>query len=162
MRDNRKGKNMPEGLEYLKIGAFLRFVGSDVPSAKANKYYQVKAKEPFHFETGREDTTVFSSVASGSNSGWKNLEIMEPDSDPLHLLAADWGVEDGCRYYMRIPTGTSRLGLDMDQDIGFVDNLTSHKLRPNSVYGFYLLEELYPAFDVYNDTPYAVVPQIWF
>lgn len=153
---------MPEGLEFLKVGAFLRFVGSDVPESKENRYYQVKAKEPFQYETGREDETIFSSVASGGNSGFKNVAIMEPDDSPLHLLAADWGLEDGCRYYMRIPTGTSRLGLDMDQDIGYVTADMSHRQRLNPTYGFYLVEEMYPAFDVYNETPHAVTPKIWF
>lgn len=151
---------MPKGMESLEIGHFLGFAGDTVPKDYANRFFRITGLEPIIYETGRTDTAEFSSVASGSNSGFKNIEVLEPNKD--HLFALDWGVQDGCRYYIKIPTGNDRLGLDEDMDVGFVTAEVSSWLDPDPQYGFWLLKELYPAISAYNDAPRAVTPKIWF
>lgn len=151
---------MPTGLEKVEIDYYIRFVGDHVPEGRVKKYYKILSKEPIQYETGRSDTAEFSAVASGANSGFKSIEILEPDDH--HLVGFDWGLKDACRYHVKIPTGRDRLGIDKDMDVGFVYNLMSSYLLPNPVYGFWLVEDMYPAFDAYNDSPVSVTPKIYF
>lgn len=153
---------MPVGMEELQIGNFVLFVGSHVPDGFKNKFYQVINMEPIAYVTGDASTAEFSSVASGGQSGFKNIEILEPDDDPMHLYGLDWGVEDAMKYYMRIPTGTSRMGLDEDEDIGYVTGDLSHRLSPNPQYGFWVVHDMYPSFEAVNPTLQAHTPKIWF
>lgn len=151
---------MPIGLEELEINHYIAFVGDSVPQGRQSLFYQIQGKEPVTYETGRSTTAEFTAVASGGNAGFKNIEVLEPDTH--HLYGLDWGVKDRCRYYMKVPTGNDRLGLDEDMDVGFVNNKTSPWLRPNPHYGFWIVEDQYPSFNAYNDSPLSLTPKIYF
>lgn len=124
------------------------------------KFYKVTEKEPIYYETGRTDTAEFSAVTSGSNSGYKNITVLEPDTD--HLYGITFGIRDGCRYYVKVPTGRDRLGLDEDMDVGFVIAEMSPWIDPDPAYGMWLVEDMYPAIDAYNDSPLSVTPKVHF
>ncbi len=151
---------MPEGMQALLVDHFIKFVGDAVPQALKDKTFQISAREPVTYETGRSTTAEFTAVTSGSNSGFKNLEVLEPDD--WHLYGLDWGMKDNCRYYMKVPTGRDRLGLDEDMDVGFVKWEQSPWMAKDPRYGFWLVKEMYPAFDAYNDCPVSVTPKIYF
>lgn len=127
------------------------------------KFYKIVNREPLDFETGRETTTIFTAVASGGNSGDKSISVLEPDASPLHLFQLLWGVKDvDMRYYMKVPTGTSRLGTDDEKSVGFVNAIRSPHYAPNPQFMFWLISDYYPAFDVYNDSPVSLTPYIRF
>ena len=145
----------------LEVNHFFSFVGDSVPEKLENRFFKVTNKEPFYYETGRTDTAEFNAtVAFGSNSGFRNIEVLEPHDS--HLLGVDWGVKDGGRYQMKMPTGSDRLGLDEDMDVGFVTNELSPWIAPDPVYGFWLVQTLYPAFQMTNDAPKTITPKIYF
>jgi len=148
--------------EPLKEGYYVRLVGAAVPSEYIDKYYQVVAVEGFTYETGQADTAEFTSVASGSESGFKNITVLEPDDKPFHLYYVKWGVRDGCEYQIKIPTGTNRLGLDEDMDVARIDNEKSPWYDPNPEYAFFLIHDMYPAINAINNTPSSVTPKVWF
>lgn len=135
------------------------FVFIDVLS----KYFVIKHREPFDYETGRETTTIFSSVSSGSHSGDKSVDVLEPDVSPRHLFQVLWGVKDvDMRYYLKLPTGTSRMGTDDEKSVGYVNAVRSPYYDPNPQFMFWLISDYYPAFDVYNDSPIDLTPYIRF
>ena len=144
--------------QYLKEG---HIVWVDDP---LNSYYKIIRREPLDYETGEEDTAVFSTVASGSESGFKNITALEPDSKPLHLFQVDWGVQDvgNIKYYVKIPTGQNRFGIDTDKEIGFINADKSPFYDPNPLYGFYLISEWYPSINCKNNSPVTITPKVWF
>ena len=143
---------------YLKEG---HIVWIDLP---LTSYYRIIRREPFDYETGEEDTAIFSTVASGSESGFKNVSALEPDNKPLHLYQALWGVKDmgDIKYYVKIPAGQNRFGVDTDKEIGFINADKSPFFDPNPLYQFYLINEWYPSINCKNNSPVTITPKVWF
>lgn len=130
--------------------------------ALEGKFFRVGKEEGFDYETGTSDTAEFTAVASGSESGFKNIDVLEPDEAPMHLFWVEWGLKDGCKYSIKIPTGTDRLGVDEDKDVGFVTNEKSPYYAPDPLYGFWLVADYYPAVNAENVTPFSLTPKVWF
>ena len=143
---------------YLKEGYI---VWIDEPY---NGYYRILRREPFEFETGQEDTAIFSTVAFGSSSGFKNVELLEPDNNPLHLFQVLWGVQHtgNVKYYMKIPTGQNRFGVDEDKEIGFINEEKSPWYDPDPLFQFWLIHEWYPSVNCVNGSPVTITPKVWF
>lgn len=127
-------------------------------------FYRIVRREPFEYETGAEDTAVFSTVASGGTSGFKNIEQLEPDDKPLHLFQVLWGVQDGppIKYYVKIPSGQNRFGTDEDKEIGFINCEKSPHTNPNPLFQFWLITQWYPTIDCHNNSPVTITPKVWF
>lgn len=143
--------------EWLKPGYYIQ-VGEPL-----NGYYKVTRREPFDYETGEEDTAVFSAVAGGGESGYKNITLLEPDSKPLHLFQVLMGVKDTLfKYYVKLPTGTNIFGTDEDKDIGFIDGNKSPAYDPNPDFMFWLINDFYPAVNAKNGTPFSITPKVFF
>lgn len=133
--------------------------------AEDKGYWQVKERESFTYETGTSDTAEFASVAAGSESGFKNIKVLEPEDLPPHLLQIRWGIQDGFNYYLKIPTGTNRLGLDQDKDVGFINNWKSPYYAPNEEFEFWLVWGYYPSINAKSEREHnqvAGTPKIWF
>lgn len=145
----------------VREGTFIRLVGASVPDERKG-YYLVTAVEPFTYETGDTDTAEFVSVNSGAESGYRNIPVLEPDNIPMHLQWNKWGFKDGCRYQVKIPNGSDRLGLDDDKDVARLDNRKSPWCEPNPDYGFWLINEMYPAINAINNTGAALTPKVYF
>ena len=143
---------------YLKPG---QIVWIDEP---LTSYYRIIRREPFNYVTGEEDTAKFSTVASGSESGFKAMSDLEPDNKPLHLYHVLWGVKDigDIKYYVKIPTGQNRFGIDTDKEIGYVDADKSFYAEPNPLYEFYLINEWYPSVNCKNNSAFTILPKVWF
>lgn len=149
---------MVEDSIFLKEG---HYVWIDEPY---NAFYAIIRREPFDYETGEESTAVFSTVSSGNESGFKNVSDLEPDNKPLHLYQVLWGVKDteDIKYYMKIPTGQNRFGIDTDKEIGFLNADKSPFYDPNPLYQFYLIDEWYPSINCKNNSPVTITPKVWF
>lgn len=144
--------------DYLKEG---HIVWIDAP---LKRWFRIVRREPFDFVTGEEDTAIFTTVASGADSGYKNIEQLEPDNDPQHLYQVRWGVRDtgDIKYYMKIPTGVNRFGIDDDKEIGFINADKSPFYDPNPDFEFYLIYQWYPSINCSNDSPVTITPKVWF
>jgi hypothetical protein len=126
-------------------------------------FYKVLAKEVLDYETGKEDTAVFSSVASGASSGFKNIELLEPDSTPLHLLMViPCFVDTQFEFYIKLPTGTNIFGVDKKKDIGFINAHKSPVYDPNPDFAFWIVKDYYPAIEAKNISAFAFTPKIIF
>lgn len=127
-------------------------------------FYRIVRREPFDYETGEEDTAIFSTVASGAESGFKNIETLEPDDKPLHLFQVLWGVKHtgNIKYYVKIPTGQNRFGVDDDKEIGFINAERSPHYDPNPLFQFYLISDWYPSINCVNNSPVTIQPKVWF
>lgn len=143
---------------YLKEGYSIYI---DEP---LNNYYKIVRREPFQFVTGEESPAIFSTVASGSQSDFKNIAVLEPDNEPLHLLQVLWGVKDvdPVKYYVKIPTGQNRFGIDLSKEIGFIDATESPWYKPNPLYQFWLKNDWIPSINCKNGSPVVITPQVWF
>ncbi len=127
-----------------------------------NKYFQVQATEPFNYATGEGSETEFSSVSTGSTSGFKNIKILEPDKTPRRLFQVWPGIKDGCVYFVKIPTGTNRWGIDEDKDVGYLDNLKSPYYAKNRHYEIWLISDFYPSINASNATGASITPKVYF
>jgi len=127
-----------------------------------DQFYQITGKEPFEYRTGEEASAFFSSVASGSESGYKSITEIEPDEFPLRLMYITPGIRDGMRYYVKIPVGSARFGTDVTKDIGFIDNEISPYHAPNENFGFWLIHNYYPSINAKNNTGLAMTPKVYF
>lgn len=139
--------------ELIKQGYFVKI---------GEYFYKVSAIEPFQYETGEESTAHFSSVADGSESGYKNITTLEPDDKPRRLFQVWMGVKNGMTYYFKVPTGTNRFGVDEDKDIGFIDNNISPFDDPNELFEMWLVNEYYPAINAKNATGVTLTPKVYF
>lgn len=143
---------------FLKIG---HYCWVDKP---LEKYLKIVATEPFDYETGEENTPVFSQVASGAESGFKNIELLEPDNRPFHMYQVLWGVWDleDIKYYIKIPTGVNVFGVDEDREIGFINASKSFANDPDALYQFYLITKWYPSVNCVNNSPVTITPKVRF
>lgn len=139
--------------EILKKGFYVEI---------AAKFYKIVNIEPFQYTTGEETTAHFSSVSIGSDSGWVNITTLEPDDNPPRLFQVLFGVNDGCRYYFKIPSGNNRFGVDEDKDIGYIDNEISPANEPNDLYEFWLINNYYPSIKATNITDATLIPRVFF
>ena len=137
------------------------FVTIDV-AGFAGSYYEITAVEGFTYVTGEETTAYFSTVASGSESGFKNIEVLEPSDSPPRLFYLVFGVKDLAKYYVKIPSGSDRFGTDEDKDIGYIDAQISPYFEPNEDFAFWLVQDYYPSINCKNVTPVTITPKIWF
>lgn len=145
---------------WLKRGYFVELVW---PGSPPDNYFKITAVEPFEYETGTEETPVFTPLAPGSESGFRNIPVLEPDDVPPHLFQVLWGVKDTkVKYYFKLPTGTNRYGTDDDKDIGFITADRSPYYAPNPLYQFWLLHAWYPSINAVNESPATITPKIWF
>ncbi len=126
------------------------------------KFFKIGRSEPLQYDTGTEATAIFSAVATGSTSGYKNVTELEPDDFPKHLFWVVPGIEDGMKYFFKLPTGTARFGTDVTKSIGFLTNLISPHYAPNPEFGFYLIEDYYPSIEASNVTLVANTPKVYF
>jgi hypothetical protein len=149
---------MSENEGYLKEGWV---VWIDDPY---NAYYKIVRREPFDFETGEESPLLFSTVAPGAESGFKNIDTLEPDTDPLHLFQVRWGVSDvsPVKYYLKIPTGQNRFGVDENKEIGFLDATKSSWYAPNPTFEFFLIHDWIPSINMVNGSAVTRTPKIRF
>lgn len=139
-------KNLIEGF-YLTIAG-----------TKVREFYQITAKEPLHYITD-PTTAEFTAVAHNAESGFQNIENLEPEEGRLYQCF--FGVADACRYYFKIPGGTDRWGIDKDKDIGFIDNIISPHFAPNPNFEVFLVENIYPSINAKNYTTVTVTPKIY-
>ena len=144
----------------IKVGYYIKIIG--ISSEIEAKNYKITREEALRYITGDEDTAVFSAVTSGNESGFKNIELLEPDKTPKHIANVDWGVKSGGKYYLKLPTGTNRFGVDRDKDVGYLTNEISPWLDPDPQWGFWLINDYYPAINLVNNTLFSVTPQIFF
>jgi len=145
--------------DQLRPGDFVKLIGSGMETPK---FYQVDRLEPFNYATNEGDETEFSSVSTGSDSGFKNISELEPAKVPFMLYQVLMGVKDGCQYYIKIPAGVNRFGIDEDVDIGYIDNKKTPWNAMNEQYEFWLISDQYPSINASNDTGASVTPKVWF
>lgn len=134
--------------------------------SELNGWYRIVRREALDYETGSENANAatFSTVASGSESGFKNMELLEPDKNPQHLFQVLWGVldDEDIKYYIKIPVGQNRMGTDEDKEIGFINATKSPAYDPNPAYQFYLLNGWYPSVNCVNNSPVTITPKVYF
>lgn len=107
-------------------------------------------------------TDAFASVATAGESGFKDHEKLEPRESPPELYRVRWGVKDGCDYYIKLPSGTERLGVYEKKDVGKIAALDSDYLAPAEEYGFWMIHGDFPSFNAKNYTGYSITPCVYF
>jgi hypothetical protein len=129
-----------------------------------NAFYRIARREPFDFVTGEESPNLFSTVSPGNQSGFVNISTIEPDNDPLHLFQVRWGTDstDIVKYYLKIPTGQNRFGVDINKEIGFISGSKSPWFDPDPLYQFWLIHDWIPAVNMKNGSVVTLQPKIWF
>jgi len=122
--------------------------------------YAVQLKEKFNTDSP-ERTTVFAAVAAAANSGWTDLDDLDPREHPPELLQIRLGFEDGLDYYVKYPTGSNIHGVNRDKDVGFINSEKSPRLMPNDDYEYWALHDWYPSVNAKNHTAYSDTPKVF-
>lgn len=153
---------MMKTVPQLKAGYFFTLVGTVAESRKlVGKYFLAVREEPFVYVTNEGDDTEFdASVATGGESGSKDITALKPNENQLYFVKP--GVKDGCDYYMKIPSGHDRWGVSEDVDVGHIDNEVSPYCDPSDEYSFWLIEDMYPAFIAVNNSGKSLTPKVYF
>lgn len=147
-------------IEVPKAGYYVTFIGDD---RYLGKYYRVIAVEAFQYQTGNTSGTAeFSTVASGSTTGFKDIKAIQPGDTPLKFVYAEWGLKDGMEYQMKLQAGSIRLGPDNDLNVGIVTNEISPYYEPDPSFGMWLVDDWFPSIQAENVTPFTQTPQVWF
>lgn len=124
-------------------------------------FFKVGNVEALQFDTGKESTAIFSAVASGSNSDFQNIDELEPDDKPVnHLFQVRMGCFYNMEYAVKIPTGTSRFGIDTAKDIGFFDAELSPHLAPSKLSEFWLIKNFFPQVKATNNSATTLIPKL--
>lgn len=136
-------------MKDLKEGYYIQIQGN---------FFQIIAREPFRYVTD-SSTAEFTAVTTGSESGFQNIEKLEPDEGRLYQCF--FGFADGLTYFFKIPTGTDRYGVDEDKDIGFLDSILSPYFAPNPDFEVFLVENIYPSINAKNESGVTVTPKVY-
>jgi len=149
------------GSELPKEGFAVSFSGD--PSAEG-KFFRVKRKEGFEYETGRTTGTAeFSTVASGSLTGFRDVKVLEPDERPQRAAYVEMGFKDGAEYTVKIKSGTIRYGPDGDKNAARLNNQKSPYFDPDPTFAFWLLgPDWFPSLEARNVTPFTITPIVFF
>ncbi len=139
----------------LKVGDVFIY------SKEPNVLYEVSGREKFNWHTGQAPTAEFGAVANNANSGWVDLDRLDPRQTPPELVQLRLGFEDGFAYFIKYPSGTSIHGVNKDKDIGFLDAERSPKLLPNEDYEYWAMNGCYPSVNAQNLTGYADTPMVF-
>ena len=123
-------------------------------------YYRIKSREAFNYITGDATAAEFTTVVTGSESGWINIDTLEPDRDRLYQVQI--GVKNGLKYQVKIPTGTNRYGVDENQNVGYIDTEKSPYFAKNQTYEFWLIKNCFPSVNAINSTGITQTPVVWF
>jgi len=147
-------------MDQLKVGYLVTFVGAWAESKDyIGKYFRLLRKERLIYITGEGDTTEFTAVATGAESGFTDIEALEPDKNQLYQLSP--GVKDGLKYHAKM-TGKDRFGPRLDTDMAYFTNQDSFWTAPSEDLEFFLVKDMFPSYNAVNATGSTVTPKIYF
>lgn len=139
--------------EFLREGYFVKI---------GDLFYQITAVEPFNYATNEGDLTEFTVISTAATSGFKDIKNLEPSESPPRLYQVRAGIQDGLDYKFKIPTGTSRWGVDEDKDVGYFDHTKTPFFEMNEDYEFWLINDYYPSVQASNAVGISVIPKVYF
>jgi len=139
--------------EFLKEGYIIKL---------GDNFFKVIGSEPFNYKTNDSTTDEFTVISTAASSGFKDITNLEPSEVPMRLYQVRVGIQDGCAYYFKIPTGTNRWGVDEDKDVGYIDNIKSPYFEANDIYEFFLIHDYYPSVNASNAVGISVIPCVYF
>ena len=144
--------------ELPKLGFTIGFVGD--PQWK-DKFFKIENIEGFEYQTGNTSGTAeFSTVASGGLSGFKQIEVLDPDKNKA--VYTSMGFKDGCLYEFKVKAGTIRFGPDGDKNAARLSAQKSPWWDPDPTFGFWMVENYFPAVQARNVTPFTITPSVYF
>lgn len=144
----------------LKVGYLVTFVGAWAESkGYIGKFFRLLRKERLIYITGEGDKTEFTAVATGADSGFIDIEALEPDKNQLYQLRP--GVRDGCKYFSKL-TGKERFAPRLDTDMAYFTNQDSFWNAPNEDLEFFLVKDMFPSYKAENATGSTITPKIYF
>lgn len=139
-------------MEKIPIGTYVEIDG---------QFWEIVGREPFWYET-TAITAEFAALVTGTNSGFVQIANLQPRQQIQMLIYVLWAVSDGCTYFLQRPSGTSVMGVDRDQDAGYLDATRSHPAAFNEDYAFFIVTKDAIAIRANNDTGYTVTPKVFF
>ena len=144
----------------LKVGYLVTFVGSWAESkGYIGKYFRLLRKERLIYITGEGDKTEFTAVDTGAESGFKDIEALEPDTNQLYQLSPV--VKDGLKYHAKM-TGKDRYAPRLDTDMAYFTNQDSFYTAPSEDLEFFLVKDMFPSYNAKNATGATITPKIYF
>lgn len=149
---------------FLVAGYYIR-----VWDAKQGKYlyYWLVEEEKLPEYIFGQKTGHFGSVAAGKESGYTEVEDMEPAKD--HIYQCLIGARTACRFYLECPSGISIWGTDERKtatsayrEIADFTMDSSPFMDPSWDTEIFFIENTYPWINAYNPTSIALKPEVRF
>lgn len=129
----------------------------------ADNFFVIGAAEGLKYITNSGNASEFAANPTATTTSATTIGAMEPNDSPAHLYQVWWGIQDGEQYKVQVPTGTSRLGPDQDRTSTYLTVHDTNRWAPDKLLTeMWLIRNYYPAYVVYNATPYTQTPRIWF
>ena len=144
----------------IRPGFYVQLVAASPEDPWNNQVIQIVREEASDYETGDGATAEFSTVASAGNTGFRQVTSLEPDKKRLAWYK--WGVFTGGIYEIQINAGSSRLGVDEAKAAANITMEKSPWFDPEDDFGFYLVENWWPAINCTNTTPNTITPKVRF
>ena len=157
-KENAKAKRHGEHMsKALKVGDV--FVKSDDKQAIL---YEISSREKFNWHTGQAPTAEFAAtVAAGADSGFVDLDRLDPRQNPPELMQLRLGFEDGFTYFVKYPSGTNIHGVNKDKDVAFLNAERSQAIMPNEDYEYWAINGNYPSVLAQNNFGYTDTPMVF-
>ncbi len=149
------------GDELPKVGFIVQFTGDSVYEGK---FFRIMQREPFEYVTGATTGTAeFSTVASGGNSGFKDITVLQSDKSHLRAVFVEMGFRDGMSYQVKLKSGTIRYGPDGDKNSARLNAIKTPFFDPDGTFAFWIFgQDWFPSIQANNITPWATTPIIYF
>jgi len=138
---------------FLKVGYYVH-----IPDYKRGSgFCLITHREPILYEFDDYDE-----VADGAESGFTDIADLDPRDTPPELYQLLPGFEDGCDYFVKIPSGTDRYNPHRVSEEAHLDAIKSNRHAPNPRYQIWLVHGDIIAINVVNETGYARTSVVYF
>lgn len=127
------------------------------------RLFRVKNIEGLQYATGQTTgTPEFSTVATNSLSGFKDIDVLAPSKSPLKAAYVEMGFKDALKYTVQVKSGSIRYGPDHDVNAAQLFNFMSPYFDTDPVFAMWLVFDWFPSIQAFNNTPFTVTPKVWF
>jgi len=141
---------------WLKIGWFIFIPDYE----RGSGYAIVTHKEPLVYETTAFEFAA--AVAAGANSGFIDIERLEPRGSPPELYDLLLGFDDGLNYFLKYPAGVDRYNPNKRSEVASLNAAMTHRYAMNDQYRLWLLNSDTISIRANNNTAYARTPRVYF
>lgn len=141
---------------WLKIGWFIFIPDYE----RGSGYAIVTHKEPLIYETTSDEFAA--AVAAAANSGFVDIENLEPRQNPPELYDLLLGFDDGLDYFLKYPAGVDRFNPYKRSEAAYLNAAMTHRYAMNERFRIWMVYGDTISIRANNNTNYSRTPKVFF